>query len=83
MIDTDVLAVNTAEELCYSTRFMGHYIGGVVAKLANRPFLYDNESGRLTDAGARFVRHQILTRHTDGTLRQYEASWIESDTPRA
>lgn len=80
MINPAVLAAHTAEELCYSTDFMTHYVTGVAAKLQGRPYLYDAESGQLTDAGARFVRHQVLTRHTDGMLRTYEADWVARGT---
>jgi len=76
MVHPKTLAANLAAELAYSTDFMTHYVEGVTAKLILRPMLYDTASGELTDAGARFVRHQVLTRHADRVLRPYEADWI-------
>lgn len=81
MISPRQLATGTAAELGYSDRFMQHYVTGLAEKMTERPFLYDTESGQLTDAGARYVRHTVLTRHTDGLLRGYEADWLTVNTP--
>lgn len=83
MIAPEVAASTLAADLAYSTRFMGHYVAGVVAKMHDRPFLYHTATGQLTHAGWRTVRHQVLTRHSEGLLRTYESDWITRESAGA
>lgn len=83
MIDPVKLAQNLAAELSYSAVFLINYVAGVAAKMHGRPFMYDTESGMLTTAGARVVRHQLMERHAAGVLRTYESDWLTARAARA